>query len=64
LELGNGLGHVTYSTLVHPADDWDELWASVRAYLPAIKQRVSPDAPFAVSLRLAATPEQSIALLR
>src|SRR5262245_14438839 len=54
MDLGNGLGHLTYSTLVHPADDWDELWASVRTYLPAIKQRVSPDAPFAVSLRLAA----------
>jgi hypothetical protein len=54
MDLGNGLGHLTYSTLVHPADDWDELWASVRTYLPAIKQRVSPDTPFAVSLRLAA----------
>src|SRR5262245_23712231 len=54
MDLGDGLGHLTYSTLVHPADDWDELWASLRAYLPPIKQRVCPDSPFAVSLRLAA----------
>jgi sugar phosphate isomerase/epimerase len=54
MDLGNGLGHLTYSTLVHPADTWDELWDSVRAFLPPIKQRVCPDAPFAVSLRLSA----------
>jgi hypothetical protein len=54
MDLGTGLGHLTYSTLVHPADTWDELWASVRAFLPPIKQRVCPDAPFAVSLRLSA----------
>jgi hypothetical protein len=54
MDLGNGLGELTYSTLVHPADDWDELWASLRAYLPPIKQRVCPDAPFAVSLRFSA----------
>ena len=23
MDLGNGLGHLTYSTLVHPGDDWD-----------------------------------------
>jgi len=52
MDLGSGLGHLSYSTLVHPADDWDELWNSVTRYLPAVKMRVSPDKPFAVSLRL------------
>ena len=28
MDLGNGLGHLTYSTLVHPGDDWDEMWTS------------------------------------
>ena len=23
MDLGNGLGHLTYSTLVHPGDDWE-----------------------------------------
>ena len=27
MDLGNGLGHLTYSTLVHPADNWEQLWA-------------------------------------
>ncbi len=54
MDLGHGLGHLTYSTLVHPADDWAQLWASVQTYLPAVKARVAPDRPFGVCLRLAA----------
>jgi len=53
MDLGRGLGHLSYSTLVHPADNWDELWDSVTRYLPAVKKRLSPTKPFAVSLRLA-----------
>jgi len=54
MDLGNGLGHLTYSTLVHPADTWDELWTSLTTYLPKVKARVSPNAPFGVCIRLAA----------
>ena len=62
MKLGNGLGDLAYSTLVHPADDWDELWASLQEFLPSVKQRVSPDVASAVSLRLsAATVERLLA---
>ncbi len=27
MDLGNGLGHLTYSTLVHPGDNWEQMWA-------------------------------------
>jgi hypothetical protein len=54
MDLGNGLGHLTYSTLVHPADDWDQLWASVNTYLPQVKARMSPRDKFGVCLRTAA----------
>ena len=54
MDLGHGLGHLTYSTLVHPADNWDELWTSLQTYLPKVKARVSPNAPFGVCIRLAA----------
>jgi hypothetical protein len=54
MDLGNGLGDLAYSTLVHPADDWDELWQSLQDYLPKVKQRVSPGVRTAVSLRLSA----------
>jgi len=52
MDLGKGLGHLTYSTLVHPADDWPQLWDSLQRYLPPVKQRISPNAPFGVCIRL------------
>jgi sugar phosphate isomerase/epimerase len=52
VDLGGGLGHLTYSTLVHPGDTWDEMWGSLQTYVPQVKARVSPDAPFGVCLRL------------
>jgi hypothetical protein len=52
MKLPGGLGHLTYSMLVHPADTWEQLWDSCERYLPAVKKRVSPDAPFGVCLRL------------
>src|SRR6202521_3269259 len=54
MDLGNGLGHLTYSTLVHPADDWPQLWDSLQKYLPPVKKRISPNAPFGVCIRLSA----------
>jgi hypothetical protein len=54
MNLGNGLGHLTYSTLVHPTDDWDQLWKSVNTYLPAVKARVAPHQKFGVCLRTSA----------
>ncbi|MEU4673603.1 metabolite traffic protein EboE [Amycolatopsis sp. NPDC023774] len=52
MDLGTRLGHLSYSTLVHPGDTWDEMNASLETYVPEVKRRVSPDAPFGVSLRL------------
>jgi hypothetical protein len=54
VDLGNGLGHLTYSTLVHPGDTWAEMRDSLERYVPLVKQLVSPDQPFGVSLRLSA----------
>jgi sugar phosphate isomerase/epimerase len=52
MDLGDGLGHLTYSTLVHPGDTWKDMWQSLTTYVPQVKARVCPDAPFGVSLRL------------
>lgn len=52
MDLGHGLGHLTYSTLVHPGDTWEEMRRSLETYLPAVKERVSPGAPMGVSLRI------------
>ena len=61
MNLGDGLGHLTYSTLVHPGDTWDEMWQSLTTYVPQVKSRVSPDAPFGVSLRLSAASAETLA---
>ena len=52
MDLGNGLGHLTYSTLVHPGDTGEEMRASLEEFVPAVKQRFSPDARMGVSLRI------------
>lgn len=54
MKLADNLGHLSYSTLVHPADSWDQLWTSLNTYVPRVKERVSPHDPFGVSLRLSA----------
>lgn len=54
MDLGK-FGHLTYSTLVHPSDCWEDIWASLQTYVPKVKARVCPDKPFGVSLRLSAS---------
>ncbi|MGH6656950.1 MAG: metabolite traffic protein EboE [Actinocrinis sp.] len=52
MNLGDRFGHLTYSTLVHPGDTWEDMRHSLETYVPQVKARFSPDAPFGVSLRL------------
>jgi hypothetical protein len=52
MDLGKGLGHLTYSTLVHPGDTWEDMWASLTTYVPKVKARFAPRERFGVSLRL------------
>jgi hypothetical protein len=51
---------LTYCTNVHPGETWEETFASLQRYLPAIKQRVSPDQPFGVGLRLSADAAETL----
>jgi hypothetical protein len=61
MDLGNGLGHLTYSTLVHPADDWEQLYNSLVTYLPKVKERIAGNRAFGVCLRLSANTAQTLA---
>ena len=54
MDLGNNLGHLSYSTLVHAGDTWAEMRSSLETFVPQVKARVSPDSPFGVSLRISA----------
>ncbi len=60
MDLGGNLGHLTYSTLVHPGDTWDEMWDSLTRYVPAVKKRFSPDKRFGVSLRLSGKSAETL----
>ena len=60
MDLGNGLGHLTYSTLVHPGDTWPEIWDSLNRYVPRVKERIAPDRPFGVSLRISAASAETL----
>src|SRR5271168_5476461 len=61
MDLGNGLGHLTYSTLVHPADNWEQLYNSLVTYLPKVKARVAGNKSFGVCIRLSESTAQTLA---
>jgi hypothetical protein len=60
MDLGKGLGLLTYSTLVHPGDTWDEMWNSLTTYVPRVKERICPRDSFGVSLRLSASSAETL----
>src|SRR5262245_39070118 len=60
MDLGKGLGRLTYSTLVHPGDTWEEIWNSLTTYVPKVKERVSPRDTFGVSLRLSNSSAETL----
>ena len=59
MNLGR-LGHLSYSTLVHPGDNWELMSQSLQTYVPKVKARVSPNQPFGLSLRLAAPSAETL----
>jgi hypothetical protein len=61
MDLGNGLGHLTYSTLVHPADNWEQLYNSLVTYLPKVKARIAGNKAFGVCIRLSASSAETLA---
>jgi hypothetical protein len=61
MKLGNRLGHLTYSTLVHQGDTWQEMRDSVATYVPRVKRAVSPTEPMGLSLRLSGASVSTLA---
>jgi sugar phosphate isomerase/epimerase len=55
-----GASHLTYCTNIHPGESWQEVRANLGRYLPEVKRRVSPGAPFGVGLRLSALAAESL----
>ncbi len=53
MQLGpDGFFQLTYCTNIHPGNGWDEVFANLRSYAPALKAQVAPDTPFGIGLRL------------
>ncbi|MDR8391870.1 metabolite traffic protein EboE [Aliifodinibius sp. S!AR15-10] len=44
--------HLTYCTNIHPGESWEEVLIQLKANLPELKSRLSPDKSFGVGLRL------------
>jgi hypothetical protein len=56
MQIGkDGFFHLTYCTKIHPCHGWDELFASIQDYVPALKARLAPEKRFGLGLRLSAT---------
>lgn len=44
--------HLTYCTNIHPGETWAEVFRQLQAYFPPLKQKLSPEQPFGIGLRL------------
>jgi len=44
--------HLAYCTNIHRGDDWPQTLASLENYTLAVRERVCPDRPYAIGLRL------------
>ena len=67
MELTHGL-HLAYCTNIHRGETWRETFDALQTHTLAVRQRVCPDAPYAIGLRLSAeaalelrTPETLLA---
>ncbi|MBI3911956.1 MAG: metabolite traffic protein EboE [Armatimonadetes bacterium] len=52
--------HLTYCTNIHPGDGWEEVFANLRHYAPALKERLSPGRPFGIGLRLSSRESEEL----
>lgn len=59
MRVGDDL-HLTYCTNIHPAIGWEAVLESLRAHAPALKARLSPDAPFGIGLRLSGAESREL----
>jgi len=53
--------HLTYCLNVHPGESWAENFAAIRDYALRVRDRVAPDRPFGLGLRLSAQAAAELA---
>jgi len=52
MKIDNNLD-LTYCTNIHPGEGWEQVFANIKQYIPVLKQRLAPEQPFGIGLRLA-----------
>jgi hypothetical protein len=55
-----GAPHLSYCTNIHPGESWTEVRSNLETYTLAVKERVSPGAPFGLGLRLSARAAEAL----
>jgi len=55
-------GHLSYCTNIHPGEAWSDHFAAIKNNFPSIKDKISPDKPMGIGLRL--SNEASIELVK
>ena len=53
--------HLTYCLNIHPGETWAENFAAIREKALRVKERLAPDRPFGLGLRLSRTAADSLA---
>ena len=59
MHLNHGI-HLAYCTNVHRGGDWAETFASLEQDVMRVRAQVSPEAPYAIGLRLGADAAQEL----
>src|SRR6185436_17286351 len=59
MKLNHNL-HLAYCTNIHRGETWAETFDSLKQYTLAVRQRVCPNAPYAIGLRLSNRAAQEL----
>lgn len=52
--------HLTYCTNIHPGESWAEVFDQLKTNIPELKNRLSPEKPFGIGLRLSAEAAEDL----
>ncbi len=52
--------HLAYCTNIHRGENWEETFADLRAHTLRVKERVCPEGPYAIGLRLSAVAAEEL----
>jgi len=59
MELGHGI-HLGYCTNIHRGESWEETFDALKNYTLQVKQKVCPDKPYGIGLRLSSDAAQEL----